>query len=445
MIGTIKSEVGLAALAALLVISFGLGTAKARRVKLKIGLGTPYLLAGKKHKAYLKVGLKGFKFRKRGKRSSVNVSIVIDKSSSMSGQKIKKAREAAKLAVRMLGPDDIVSIVTYSHVVHVLVPATKARAKREIIYAINRIRAGGTTALFAGVSRGAAEVKKFLDKKRVNRVILLSDGQANVGPSSPAALGSLGRSLIKQGISVTTIGLGSGYNEDLMARLARKSDGNHYFAEKASELVRFFKGEFGAAFSVVAQNININIECLDGIRPIRVLGREADIDGRKVRTMLGQLASDQEKFVLLEVEVPASLAGRSQPLAQVGVSYSNLATQTTDGLNGLATVQFTSSKKEVENNRNSDVMTAVVELIATANNELAIKLRDQGRIRAARKLLLGNYSYLRDNADKFHSKRLREYSVSNKFDADNLTKNWRVQRKRMKAYQEYNINQQMMK
>mgnify|MGYP003380095548 CR=1 FL=1 len=78
-------------------------------------------------------------------------------------------------------------------------------------------RYSGSTPLFAGVSQGAPELRKFLDKNRVNRVILLSDGQANVGPSSPNELGRLGLSLGKEGIAVTTIGLGLGYNEDLMA------------------------------------------------------------------------------------------------------------------------------------------------------------------------------------------------------------------------------------
>ena len=74
---------------------------------------------------------------------------------------------------------------------------------------------------------------------------MLSDGQANVGPSSPTELGDLGASLSKDGITVTTIGLGTGYNEDLMANLAGYSDGNHAFVKDAEDLARVFKYEFG--------------------------------------------------------------------------------------------------------------------------------------------------------------------------------------------------------
>lgn len=84
--------------------------------------------------------------------------------------------------------------------------------------------AGGGTALYAGVAQGASELREFLDPHRVNRIILLSDGQANKGPSSPSELGNLGAALISEGISVTTIGIGLGYNEDLMTQLAPRSD-----------------------------------------------------------------------------------------------------------------------------------------------------------------------------------------------------------------------------
>src|SRR6185295_2090029 len=185
--------------------------------------------------------------------------------------------------------------------------------------AIERLSAGGNTALFAGVSKAAAEVRKFLDRQRVNRIILLSDGQANVGPSSPTDLGNLGASLIKEGISVTTLGLGLDYNEDLMTQLARKSDGNHYFIENSSDLARKFGYEFDDVLSVAAQELTVKISCGPGVRPVRVLGRESDITGQTVTTYLNQLYGNQEKYILLEIETPAERAGTERNLANVNV------------------------------------------------------------------------------------------------------------------------------
>ena len=430
---------------AVAVAVLGSGLASAAQVKLNVGLGQPFLMAGKKQTTYLKVGLTGFEI-KNDKRSPVNVAIVIDKSGSMSGEKIAKARDAAIMAVGKLDSRDIVSVVAYDHTVTVLVPATKCTDKTAVYAAIRRLEAGGNTALFAGVSRGAAELRKFLDKERVNRVILLSDGLANVGPSSPAELAALGASLIKEQISVTTIGLGTGYNEDLMTQLAQKSDGAHYFAENATDLARLFKGEFGDVLSVAAQEVAIRIQCAPGIRPVRVLEREAEVDGQTVLTTLNQIYSGQERYVVLEIEVPAGKVDTSHEVATVSVSYANMATKTTDRLTSAMAVRFTENPEEVAKHRNGDVMVAVVELIATLTNKRAVELRDQGKIEEARKLLNDNGAFLTANATLYKSKRLQDYGDANDIQADNLDGlNWERNRKEMRAYQWYNTQQQLRK
>lgn len=162
----------------------------------------------------------------------MNIALVIDKSGSMGGAKIAQAREAVNLAIDRLGPDDVLSIVAYDNSVHTLVPATKVSDKAALKARISKLGANGGTALFGGVSRGASEVRKFFDRDRVNRVILLSDGMANVGPKSPKEMASLGEKLGGEGITVTTFGIGSGYNEDLMTQLAQASDGNHAYVTK---------------------------------------------------------------------------------------------------------------------------------------------------------------------------------------------------------------------
>ena len=154
------------------------------------------LKADEKKNTWIQVDLTGFKQESSKQRAPVNLAIVLDRSGSMKGEKIQRAREAAADAVRQLGPDDIVSIVTYNEVVNVLVPATKLTDVEQMVAKIRDIKVGGNTALFAGVSKGVAEVRKFLDKDHINRVILLSDGLANVGPSSAGELASFGLSLI---------------------------------------------------------------------------------------------------------------------------------------------------------------------------------------------------------------------------------------------------------
>ncbi len=406
-------------------------TAQADQIALKADLSTPVMLAEKKQTVYLRVGLTGLLLKKQ-KIAPINVALVIDKSGSMGGEKLRRAKDAAIMAIERLRKDDIISIVTYDHHADVLLPATKVTDQSRIIATINRIRAGGSTALYAGVEKGAKEVRKFFDRKRVNRVVLVSDGLANVGPKTPAALGALGASLREENIAVTTIGLGLGYNEDLMSKLAEKSDGNHAFAETATDLVSFFDHEFGDIFSVVAQEVNVTIIGVDGVLPIRVLGRTAEIDDKQVSIQLNQLYAKQEKYVLLELEIPATPANKERVIAGVAVVYRNLGSDARERLSRMISISFTKSAQQVKEQTNKEVMIAVAEQQAVEKNEQAVKLRDEGKIEEAQQVLINNATVLREEAAKYKSKKLQNLGISNKVDADNLDKkSWNRQRKIM--------------
>lgn len=414
-----------------------------QQILLKAEMVNPYLLEGQSHKTYLKVGLTGFDLPQIKDRTPVNVAIVLDRSGSMQGEKIRKARQAATLAVNQLNRNDIVSIVTYSDTVSVLLPATKVTDKHQINALIQRIYAGGSTALFAGVVKGASEVRKFLDRNRVNRVILISDGIANVGPSSPSALGNLGASLGKEGISVTTIGLGSGYNEDLMTKLAMYSDGNHAFAETPQDLAKIFDHEFNDILSVVAQDVTIKITCDKKIRPIRVLGREAEIMGQDIMLDFNQIYSNQEKYILLEVDIPKEYTTKPRSIAKVQLSYDNMLTKRKNSQQTGVSVKFTRSEKTVKSNINRKVAINKAEQIATEVNKQALKLRDSGKVKEAKDVLLKNSQYLQEQAEELDADELQGISDLNIDDAENLEgSKWQIRRKVMKKKQYESINQQ---
>lgn len=406
------------------------------QAKLDVSLAHPSLLAGTTQTTYLKVGLTGFEVAAVGKRPPVNVALVLDKSGSMTGQKLEQAKKAAIGALDRLNSDDIVSVITYDTTVQVVMPATKLTDKQAVRDAIRGIYAGGNTALFAGVSKGAAEVRKFLDRKRVNRVILLSDGLANVGASSPESLGGLGASLMKEGIAVTTLGLGLDYNEDLMVQLASRSDGNHVFVEEATELATVFNREFQDVLSVVAQEIAITITCAPGIRPVRLLGQEGEIRGQEVSVQLNQLYGGQEKYVLLEVEVPYDLRQSVRDVADVAVNYANMVTHSTDRLAKLVGVRFVDSPEVVEQQIDKAVMTECVLQIASNRNEEAVALRDAGKIEQAKELLQGNCAYLQSNSVQLESPQLQQRALDNMHQSQSLDeKNWNQTRKGMREQQ----------
>jgi Ca-activated chloride channel family protein len=428
------------------IITMTLTSAQAKQIILKAELASPVIAAGMKHTTFIKVGLTGFKLDDKADRTPANIAIVLDKSGSMGGNKIIHAKQAARMAVGLLNKEDIVSIVSYDNTVNVLVPATKVTDKASIYAAIERMEASGGTALFAGVSKGAAEVRKFLSKDRINRVILLSDGQANVGPSSPTELGSLGASLSKDGMTVTTIGLGTGYNEDLMASLAGYSDGNHAFVKNAKDLAQVFQYEFGDVLSVVAQDVEVIIQCKEGIKPLRVLGREASILGQTIKTTMSQLYSEQEKYVMIEVEVPAGKVNEQKALADVQISYHNMHSKQKNQLTSTLQLAYSNSADEIKRALNKSVVKSATKQIANETSKKALSLRDQGKGEAARLLLQESSSFISGQAALLEGKDRRELEVFSSevsMDADTIVeeKEWNANRKNFKAKQ-YKLEKQ---
>lgn len=408
----------------------------ADQAKLAVALGKPVLLAEQKQTTYLKISLTGFTLANAQHRAPVNLALVLDKSGSMSGEKIQQAQAAAIKALDWVNANDIVAVIAYDSGVRVLVPATKVTDKTLLISAINQLRADGNTALFAGVNTGAQEIRKFLQRNQVNRIILLSDGQANVGPSSVSELADLGHTLSKEGLSITTIGLGLGYNEDLMSQLASRSDGNHAFVERATDLTTIFSREFGDVLSVVAQEVMIRIQCAEGIRPIKMLNRDAEIQGQTITASLNQLYSQQEKYLLLEVEIPATAANTKRPVATVGVNYTNMATHTTDHLTSQIEVAFSASPQTVTDKTDKQVMTSAVQQIATQKNEQAVELRDAGKTAEAKILLKENATLLEQAAKDYNAPALADQSQKNQEDAKKLSEeDWNKQRKLMRQEQ----------
>lgn len=273
----------------------GVSPAASGKVKTRVEIDRGTLPADRVQTAVVKITLDAPAPVQRARRPAVNLCIVLDRSGSMAGPKLEKAKEAAIEALRRLDREDLFSVVVYDHTVQTVVQAQKARQVESIEALIRSIRSGGNTALFGGVSQGAAQVRKNLGSDYVHRIILLSDGIANTGPSSPEDLGRLGAALRKENISVTTVGVGTDYNEDLMTRLSESSDGNTYFVESSQDLPRIFAAELGDVLNVVARQVQVIIECPGDVRPLRIIGRDGRIKGRNVELGLNQLYGNQAK------------------------------------------------------------------------------------------------------------------------------------------------------
>ena len=420
-----------------------------QRIKLAVEPSQAVLAAGQDNKAYLRVKLEGLPYEELASRPPVNVSLVIDRSGSMTGAKIEQAKEAAILALSRLSPQDRVSVVAFDHRVEIVVPAGPFESFEEMKRRIDAIGPGGQTAIYAAVRQAGQSVGEAAAPDRISRVILMSDGQANVGPSSPAELEELGRELGSQGIAVTTIGLGLDYSEELMTRMALASDGNHAFVENPEQLADIFNKEFGDVLSVVGQDVEIEILCPEGVTPLRGLGRDVKVDGRRVSFRLNQIGGKQERYLLIELEVAKGKAEGAGAIADVNVSYLDPKTKARAKIAAQAQVSFSASSEEATRSANASVAADVATQLANERSEKAVLARDAGKVADAKQQLQQNAASLRAEASRIQAQSpaaaapLRKLADKNEADANALSsESWNAQRKSMKADQYRSKTQQ---
>ena len=230
-----------------------------------------------------------------------------------------------------------------------------------------------------------------MEPRRLNRIVLLSDGQANVGPSRVEDFIRLGKGLLHERISVSTIGLGLGYNEDLMLQLALASDGNHAFARDPSDLITIFNREFNDVLASCAQTVSIDIDLKPGVRAVKAVSRDGTIADSKAQFRMNQVYAATEHYVLLEVEFDKEhAAGGEQDFGIVKVAYTDARSGEIQTLDTAIRARFSASEEEVRANTDTKVGEVVLEQVTRARAREAVILRDQGQHEQARQLLLQN-------------------------------------------------------
>lgn len=324
-------------------------------------------------------------------RPRVNLAIALDRSGSMAGmRKLENAKQAAKSALNMLSERDRFALIVYDDVAKVLVPSTPVTEenRRRISEQIDAISPGSCTALFAGVSLAAAELSKLrVESGWVNRLLLLSDGLANVGPSSPSELGRLGGGLVKERISVSTVGVGGDYNEDLMTALAQNSDGNFYFVENSRDLSLIFEKELGSALAVAAQGVTVRIICPEGVKPRGILGHECRIDGQAVELKFNQIYAGHDKVLILQLEVPPQPVAEKVEIAEVKLEYLTANAGAAVHLARNVQVGFSANRETVEKSVNQEVSADVALQKSAVLREAAVEAADAGDFARAKRQL----------------------------------------------------------
>ena len=243
-------------------------------------------------------------------RPPLNLGLVLDHSGSMAGaRKMDCARQAAVYAVQQLLPEDRVSVTIFDDTVKVIAPSSLAADKQRLIGLINRIEPAGSTALHAGWQAGANQVREHLVGGGLNRVLLLTDGLANVGETNADNIATDVKRLAVAGVGTTTMGVGNDYNEDLLEAMARSGDGNYYYIESPKQLADFFQTELLGLMATVGRGVLLGVEPLSGVEGVEVVGVLNDLDRDPGgRLMLPNLIVGMTVEVVLRLRVPAQSA-----------------------------------------------------------------------------------------------------------------------------------------
>jgi Ca-activated chloride channel family protein len=360
-----------------------------KTLDVKLSLDRDKLVRGEEQDVVLKIDLVGAKVKVHNKRLPLNVAVVLDRSGSMSGAKLEQARQAASMLVDRLDEDDVFALVTYESEVEVNISATKVgdnadKWQRQI----RRIESGGSTALYAGVDAGGDEVREYLKSNRINRVLLLSDGLANVGKKSPREITDLGKKLAKDGIGVSTIGLGEDYDEDLMTALAEASDANYYYVQDVEKLPDVFQKELGQFTNIVARDVEIRITLPEGVTPVEIMGRSESFSGREATIRLSQFNAAQKREILVKTRLAPGKDAAEIELAQISAKYVDELDGGKEGkLSAQAKAGTTDDQKASDKSRNEEVLTRVQQMDTDKAKRDAADLAAAGQKDRAREVL----------------------------------------------------------
>ena len=282
-------------------------------------------------------------------RQPVHIALLMDTSGSMSSEgKLNHARMAAAELLNQLQEGDTFSLVTFSDRATVVIPTTSLSGVAMAHRALSGISPEGGTNLFDGIQAGLHQLET-IDSPGTRRLVLLSDGMANIGQTNPMALARAASNLVSDGISVSGIGLGLDYNEDTLTKISDAGGGRYHFVDRPGQLSEVFASEFQQMATVVAQQTSVLLETAPSTEVLEIFGYPVSQSRDGHHVFLGDVHAGETRKVVAHIQVKGS------DQTEVAVSSTHLKYATPASAN-----QPTSSFHQVE------------ELVATLSNEPAL-------------------------------------------------------------------------
>ena len=346
------------------------------------------LLQGADGQTYLGVWIAVPEILAVADRPPMALSLVIDRSGSMAGDKIANARMAALNFISRLRDGDILSIYAYDDtVMNVFGPSVLEPASREMVTTrVNSLQPGGSTNIYGGLVAAQQALSTAPGSHPIRRTILISDGLANVGPSSPDEIGMIGARGTDMGIQITTIGVGMDYDERLMLTVAMRGAGRFYHLAEPGQMANILAQELDYMNRTVATGAVLEIVPVAGVQILGAEGIEVRHQGNRVILPLGALYSRQRREVLLRVQADTSAPG-ARALGQVRLRYADPNGAHERSREVAVRYQVTDSPTAVEHSRDDRVAGLVQTFAQVSAQRQAAEMLNHGNTQGAATVL----------------------------------------------------------
>ena len=364
-------------------------TREVHAIEMTVALFNSFVLHQSAGETFLLVDLLSHEKPRAGRESPLNLVLLLDRSHSMFGGPMMEVRKAAAVVIDQLSGRDSLTVIAFDHEVKVVLSSKRVLNKEEAKRRLDDIDAqGGSTDLYEAIKIGLREVREFSGENTIDKIILLTDGRPTHGKVEDEEFFRLAETIRSNNASISSVGVGLDYNEDLLSSISRLSGGAFYHSPRPREIKKIFKKEIAHFLNVSHRGITLSITPRKWIKIKEIFGLPHRFeDGKHIVEL-----PDIEKFT--EQTVLATLQYEPHPmglfiLADVEVKYAHTSTGVDGDLRGYAAARFVDDPTIIKRGKNPRVDKALLrrnvksDLISTIRG---IRTRVLGRDEAQQQL-----------------------------------------------------------
>lgn len=324
----------------------------------------------------------------RPDRAPLALSVVLDVSGSMQGEKkLENVVAATRYVSDRLGKDDRISIVAYESKTHEVYSPDGAPDAEAAGRALGKLKPLGGTNMEAGLRLGLERLQGLGIAKAGKRLLLLSDGQANEGIASKEGLAKIAAGVRELGGSVSTFGVGADYNEDLMAAIAEAAGGNYHVIDRGGELAAIFAKEFEELGSIVGSQARLALQLPAGLELVEAFGYPLEEKDGAKRLVLRDLYHGMKTKVVLKLAVTGDAPTKGEAALKTRLQFVDARDASERSVEADTKLTWVKDVKGEEGSRNDRIAAIAEELEGARELDRASRAYAEGKVEEAQKML----------------------------------------------------------